>query len=65
MDKITKTVKYFLEKYNIQNNKTPILIAFSGGYDSMCLLDIASKLNNNIRTNQQNHKWREEEKEQE
>lgn len=65
MDKITKTVKYFLEKYNIQNNKTPILIAFSGGYDSMCLLDVVSQLNNNIIAIHLNHNWRAEESDQE
>ena len=35
-------VKEFLKKYDLQD-KT-IIIGFSGGYDSMCLLDILSKI---------------------
>lgn len=35
-------VKSFLEEYSLQNKI--IIVGFSGGYDSMCLLDILSKI---------------------
>lgn len=35
-------VKSFLEEYNLQDKI--IIVGFSGGYDSMCLLDILSKV---------------------
>lgn len=57
---ISKTVETFLEKYNLQNSN--ILVAFSGGYDSMCLLDVLKKLSNkyhlNITAIHLNHNWR-------
>ena len=61
MDKITEKVKYFLEKYDLLDFEKPILIAFSGGYDSMCLLDILCKFRKNVIAIHLNHNWRGEE----
>src|SRR5574344_1681629 len=59
---LIQKVELFLSKYKIKGN---ILVAFSGGYDSMCLLDIISKLapkyNLNITAIHLNHNWRGEE----
>lgn len=55
---ITGTVHEFLQKYDLLNKDEPILIAFSGGTDSLCLLDIALKLNLNITAIHLNHNWR-------
>ncbi|MBO5738885.1 tRNA lysidine(34) synthetase TilS [bacterium] len=59
-------VKSFLKQYNLQD-KT-IIVGFSGGYDSMCLLDILSKIKNDadfyslkIIAAHFNHNWRGEE----
>ena len=53
----------FLKKYDLED-KT-IIVGFSGGYDSMCLLDILSKIKNlpeyddlNIIAAHFNHNWR-------
>lgn len=53
----------FLKKYNLEN-KT-IIVGFSGGYDSMCLLDILAKIKNmpdfdelSIIAAHFNHNWR-------
>ena len=56
---ITETVKCFLEKYELENKK--ILAGFSGGYDSLCLLDILHKLGASITAIHLNHNWRGEE----
>ena len=62
-------VLQFLEKYNITDNEKTYLIGFSGGYDSMCLLDIIIKLsyerNFNIVALHLNHNWRPKEAKQE
>ena len=59
-------VIHFLKKYNLQD-KT-IIVGFSGGNDSMCLLDILSKIKDlpefedlNIVAAHFNHNWRGEE----
>ena len=65
MDEITGKVKYFLTKHNLMNTKNNILVAFSGGYDSMCLLDILSEFNLNILAIHLNHNWRGEESDKE
>ncbi len=56
-------VDAFLKKYSINDKK--VLIAFSGGYDSMCLLDIIAKLQNAHKLTpiaiHLNHNWRGEE----
>lgn len=61
-----KRVSEFLKEYDLCD-KT-IIVGFSGGYDSMCLLDILSKLKNkpeffemNIIAAHFNHNWRGEE----
>ncbi len=59
------TVELFLEKYDLLKPKNNILVAFSGGYDSMCLLDIMKKLAKEYELNlcavHLNHGWRGEE----
>jgi len=64
-----KTVENFLENFNLKNSDTTFLVGFSGGYDSMCLLDI---LNNfamdfgfKLVALHLNHNWRGEESRQE
>ncbi len=59
-------VKDFLKKYNLQD-KT-VIVGFSGGFDSMCLLDILSKIKNDgdfsklrVIAAHFNHNWRGEE----
>lgn len=56
-------IKSFLEEYGLQD-KT-IIVGFSGGYDSMCLLDILSKIKQqegfydlNVIAAHFNHNWR-------
>lgn len=60
-------ILYFLNKHNLYNKK--LIIGFSGGHDSMCLLDILYKLENttNIKliAAHFNHNWRGEESKQE
>ena len=65
-DKLEQRVIDFLDKYNL-SDKT-IIIGFSGGYDSMCLLDILSKIakleeykNLKLVAAHFNHNWRGEE----
>ena len=52
------TVKSFLEKYSLLQPDIKLLLAFSGGYDSLCLLDILKKLNANVTAIHLNHNWR-------
>ena len=66
MDNIYNQVTEFLKKYNLED-KT-IIIGFSGGYDSMCLLDVLSKIKEKenlfdmtIIAAHFNHNWRGEE----
>lgn len=66
MDKIISETIDFIKKYNLQD-KT-IIVGFSGGYDSMCLLDILSKIKDmpdfydmTIIAAHFNHNWRGEE----
>jgi len=63
MKLISKIINSFLSKYNIDKPNLTYLVAFSGGYDSMCLLDILRKLcpKNEIIAVHLNHKWRGEE----
>ena len=60
---IKNEIKAFLEKYSIK--KTNVLIAFSGGFDSMCLLHILNALKEEYELNltaiHLNHNWRGEE----
>lgn len=39
-----ETVENFLDKFNLKGSENTFLIGFSGGYDSMCLLDIFNNL---------------------
>lgn len=55
---IRNRIENFIKKYNLSGT---FIIAFSGGYDSMCLLDILYKLNLNIVAVHLNHNWRGEE----
>ncbi len=52
---ISNRIEKFIEKYSLSGT---FIIAFSGGYDSMCLLDILYKLNKNIVAVHLNHNWR-------
>lgn len=53
-----EVVKNFIEKYNLSGT---FIVAFSGGYDSMCLLDVMHKLELNTVAVHLNHNWRGEE----
>ena len=66
MDAVTQRVADFITKYNLQD-KT-IIVGFSGGYDSMCLLNILSELKQQpdflemtVVAAHFNHNWRGEE----
>ena len=61
MDNIENKAVHFLKKYNLLDTDKPILLAFSGGFDSMCLLNICHKLGLNITAIHLNHNWRGEE----
>ena len=67
MQKIQDVLKSFLKKYNIAKNDLTYLVGFSGGYDSMCLLDALKKSapKNKIIALHLNHKWRGEESDRE
>lgn len=63
MQEIINRVAEFLKKYNLQD-KT-VIVGFSGGFDSMCLLDILSKIKElpdfydlNVIAAHFNHNWR-------
>ncbi|MBE7713628.1 MAG: tRNA lysidine(34) synthetase TilS [Cyanobacteria bacterium SIG26] len=59
MIKIHKTIKSFLKKYDIDKSDLVYLVAFSGGFDSMCLLYALKKIcKNKIVAIHLNHKWR-------
>ena len=55
---ISSRIKNFIKKYNLSGT---FIIAFSGGYDSMCLLDILYKLKQDVVAVHLNHNWRGEE----
>ena len=66
MENINQTIKSFLEKYELNKSDLIYLVAFSGGYDSMCLLDVLKKCTKNkIVAIHLNHKWRNEESDRE
>ena len=52
---ISERVEQFIQKFEL---KEPFLVAFSGGYDSMCLLDVLTKLKYKIIAIHLNHNWR-------
>ncbi len=57
-----QTVKNILSKYISLNDKTTVIVGFSGGWDSMCLLDIVNTLSKEIGFTviaaHMNHNWR-------
>lgn len=64
MSDLKNTVINFLEKYNL-TDKT-IIVGFSGGHDSICLLDVISKISSEYKgitliAAHFNHNWRGEE----
>lgn len=61
MNNVVQNISEFLDKHNLKNSSETMLVAFSGGYDSMCLLDILLKANLNIIAIHLNHNWRGEE----
>lgn len=58
-------VEKFLEKYNLTSSDKTFLVGFSGGCDSMCLLDILKKMSEKygfkVVAAHLNHNWRGEE----
>jgi len=60
--KLLETLKKFL--YKNLNSKEPVLLAYSGGIDSSCLLDVILKCKNEIKIDLHvvhiNHGWRKE-----
>ena len=69
MQNIEEKIKNFLAKYSLLYTKRVFLLGFSGGIDSLCLLDILNKLSKEhgfqIIACHLNHNWRKEEAKQE
>lgn len=62
MNEIHQKIELFLNRYNLNNPDFTYLVAFSGGFDSMCLLDSLRKITpNHIVALHLNHGWRGEE----
>lgn len=57
MCSLRKKVENFLYKYNLKNSVGPILVGFSGGFDSLCLLNILEELKINVIALHLNHNW--------
>ena len=56
---VQECIKNFLKDYEIDNPDLVYLVGFSGGYDSMCLLDSLKKFSKNkIVAIHLNHNWR-------
>ncbi len=55
-------VKSFLKKYNLLDEKKTFIVGFSGGYDSMCMLDILNRISKKtpfrLIALHLNHNWR-------
>ena len=59
MNKIHQTIELFLQKHKLNKPQEVFLVGFSGGYDSMCLLDSLQKITKNkIIAIHLNHNWR-------
>ena len=59
MNIIEQTIEKFLIKYNLNKPENIFLVAFSGGYDSMCLLNVLKNIvKNRIIAVHLNHNWR-------
>lgn len=66
MNIIRETVKSFLAKYDLDKPDLIYLVAFSGGFDSMCLLhSLKTSTKNKIIALHLNHNWRGDESNQE
>ena len=52
---IKDKIKEFVNKYNLAGT---FIVAFSGGYDSMCLLDVLNKMHYDVVAIHLNHNWR-------
>lgn len=66
MNKIHQTIKSFLANYDLNKPDLILLVAFSGGFDSMCLLNGLKKVSENkIVAIHLNHNWRGEESDKE
>lgn len=44
MNKIHQKIELFLQKYKLNNPNEIYIVAFSGGFDSICLLNSLKKL---------------------
>ena len=55
-------IKKYLKKYNLLDEQKTFLVGFSGGYDSMCLLDCLNNIREDFKFNliaiHLNHNWR-------
>lgn len=59
MNEIHQKIELFLNQYRLNNPESIYLVAFSGGFDSMCLLDSLRKISpNRIVAIHLNHGWR-------
>jgi len=62
---LSNKVLHFFEKYNLLSSENRLLIGFSGGVDSLCLLDILIKLSKQyhfkVIAAHLNHNWRKDE----
>lgn len=60
-------VKKFLKKYNLLSEQKTIVVGFSGGYDSMCMLDVLHRISQKtpfrLIALHINHNWRPKEAE--
>lgn len=61
MNNIVETVNLFLEKFGIKKSGKKVLLGFSGGYDSLCLLHVLMALDIPVTALHLNHNWRGEE----
>lgn len=63
--KMIDTIERFLQKYDLTSPNKTLLVGFSGGYDSLCLLDIINELAQQYKFKlvamHLNHNWRGEE----
>lgn len=59
MNNVINKIREFLDKYNLKTPDNIFIVAFSGGYDSMCLLHALKSLcDNKIVAIHLNHNWR-------
>ena len=57
-----KSIDKFMQKYDLYLQDKSMLVAFSGGHDSMCLLHILSQIcGEKVIAIHLNHNWRGEE----